>query len=231
MPYNPSNVPDAPLPISMLPDSEPLTLGDLFLITQPTNTTARSRRVSVQSLLNSNPFIQAPSGIVSNVAQYTGALPQCAVTTSSSRLMVSLDVPVIYDVDFRVWGTSGTATATSQEGYEYGLTAITRMSYNPEDVDHDEVHSLYVGRRFNDGEAITDLNSPIHYSALFPVPPFAYSPTAAELGAYPTKNVKLYLSSGTSPSPYQAQRPSSFTLKIQALLRPAKYVGDLLTLA
>ena len=37
MPYNPNFTPDAPLPISMLPDAEPLTLDDLLLLTQPSN--------------------------------------------------------------------------------------------------------------------------------------------------------------------------------------------------
>ena len=51
MPYNPNNVPDAPLPISMLPDAEPLTLDDLLLVTQPNNSTAKSRRLKVSNLM------------------------------------------------------------------------------------------------------------------------------------------------------------------------------------
>lgn len=227
MPYNPSNVPDAPLPISMLPDAEPLTLGDFLLVTQPNNTTARSRRVSIQSLLNSNPFIQAPSGIVSNVVQYTGALPQCSFSRSLSKMMVSIDVPVIYDVEFRVWGSSnGATTSSGGSSYHYGLTAITHEYYNGDDQDRDEIHSHYVGHK----DESTDNPAP-RYSAVFPVPPLPYTPSAGELAAYPNKQVRLYLSSGTSPSPYQATRPSEFTLKIQAVLRPAKYVNDLLALA
>lgn len=232
MPYNPNFTPDAPLPISMLPDAEPLTRDNLLLVTQPANAQGRSRKVSIQSLLNSDPFVQAPSGLVSNVVQFTGALPQCTYAAASSLLVASLDVPVVYDVDFRVWGTSGTASVIgATSSYEYGLTAITRMTYGPEDVDHDEAHSLHVGRRVEVGGSTIDLTAPIHYSGLFPVSPFAYSPTASELEAHPTKQVKLYLSSGTSTSPYQATRPSSFSLKIQAVLRPAKYAANLLTLA
>lgn len=52
MPYDPSMTPDAPLPISMLPDAEPLTLADLLLLTQPTNTTSRSRRLDLNTLLD-----------------------------------------------------------------------------------------------------------------------------------------------------------------------------------
>lgn len=227
MPYNPSNVPDAPLPISMLPDAEPLTLGDFLLVTQPNNTTARSRRVSIQSLLNSNPFIQAPSGIVSNVVQYTGDLPQCTFARSTAKMMVSIDVPVIYDVEFRVWGSSNNATTGyGGSSYHYGLTAITHEYYDGDDQDRDEIHSHYVGHK----DESTDIASP-RYSAVFPVPPLPYTPSAGELAAHPNKQVRLYLSSGTNASPYQATRPSEFTLKIQAVLRPAKYVADLLTLA
>lgn len=226
MPYNPSNVPNAPLPISMLPDAEPLTLGDFLLVTQPNNTPSRSRRLSIQSLLNSNPFIQAPSGIVSNVVQYTGALPQCTFAASSSRLMVSLEVPVIYDVEFRVWGSSNGATPSSgSSSYSYGLTAITREYYSGDDLDRDEIHSHYVGHK----DESTDIPTP-RYSAVFPVPPLPYTPSASELATYPNKRVRLYLSSGTDASQYQATRPSEFTLKIQAVLRPAKYEAELLTL-
>lgn len=227
MPYNPNFTPDAPLPISMLPDAEPLTLDDLLLVTQPNNANGRSRKISVKSLLNSNPFIQAPSGIVSNVVQYTGSLPQCNFARSTSKMVVSLNVPVIYDVEFRVWGSSnGATTSSGGSSYRYGLTAITHEYYNGDDQDRDEIHSHYVGHK-DEG---TDIPTP-RYSAVFPVPPLPYTPSAGELAVYPNKQVRLYLSSGTSPSPYQATRPSEFTLNIQAVLRPAKYEAELLTLA
>lgn len=52
MPYNPNFVPDAPLPISMLPDAEELSDEDLLLLTQLANVSGRSRRLSVGTLID-----------------------------------------------------------------------------------------------------------------------------------------------------------------------------------
>ena len=46
--------------------------------------------------------------------------------------------------------------------------------------------------------------------------------------AIPTKRVTLYLSTGTSFSPYQATAPSSFSLNIQATIYPSKYESNVL---
>lgn len=211
----------------MLPSAEPLGLGDLLLLTQPANVNGRSRKISIKSLLNSDPFIQAPSGAVSNVLSFSGSLPQCIATYSSSAQMVAvLDVPVIYDVEFRVWGTSDTATATTQNTYEYGLTAITSTYWSPyADADIRETHRLYLGKALVDSY---NYNSPIGYSAVFPAPSIPKVPSSVELLAEPTRRVKLYLSSGTSASPYQAARPSAFDLKIQAICKPVNYNANLL---
>lgn len=227
MPYNPDFTPDAPLPISMLPSAEPLSPNDQLLITQLANINGKSRKISIKSLLNSDPFIQAPSGAVSNVLSFSGSLPQCIATYSSYAQMVAvLDVPVIYDVEFRVWGISDTATATTQDTYEYGLTAITSTYWSPyADADIRETHKLYLGKVHVDSY---NYNSPVGYSAIFPAPSIPRAPRSAELLAEPTRRVKLYLSSGTSTSPYQGERPSAFDLKVQAICKPVNYAANLL---
>ena len=227
MPYNPNFTPDAPLPISMLPDAEPLNLDDLLLVTQLGNTTGRSRRLSIGALINSTPLVNAPSGLASNVLDFSGALPQCVASYSSSAQMVAvLDVPVLCDVEFRVWGTSGLCTPTSQNFYEYGLTAITESNWAPDgDQDRRETHKLFIAKRYDDS---SELTNPIGYSAVFPVPTTPKVPTDIELANYPTRRVKLDLSSGTSASLYQASPPSTFTLKIQAICKPMNYSAELL---
>lgn len=228
MPYNPSNIPDAPLPISMLPDAEELTIQDLLLITQLGNTNFRSRRLTLDALFGSaifkNASALAAAPIYSNILDFTGALPQFSTSSTSGMTKVAeIDCDPRYDVEFHVWGESNVAGGSqSQTRYEYGLTGIVRQIYDPDDVDRDLL------ARFTAGYKASDIVSPGQpvYNGVFHTIPYDY--TSDIVSKYPTKKVSLYLSSGTSASPYQDDRPSSFTLKIQAKLTLANYKLNLL---
>lgn len=227
MPYNPSNIPDSPLPISMLPDAEELTIQDLLLITQLGNANFRSRRLSLNALFGSaifkNASALAAAPVYSNILDFTGALPQFSTSRISGMTKVAeIDCDPRYDVEFHVWGESNAAGgSTSQTRYEYGLTGIVRQVYDPDDVDRDLLAKFTAGYKAGDNVSPTPI-----YNGVFHTIPYDY--TNDIISAYPTKKVSLYLSSGTSASPYQDNGPSSFTLKIQAKLTLANYKLDLL---
>lgn len=226
MPYNPNFTPDAPLPISMLPSAEELTIQDLLIITQLGNTNFRSRRLSFNALFGSaifkNASALAAAPIYSNILDFTGALPQCTTSVSGMTKVAEIDCDPRYDVEFHVWGESNKASGSpTQTRYEYGLTGIVRQFYNPDDVNRDLLAKFTAGYKTSD-----DVNPTPIYNGFFYTIPFDY--TSDIVSAYPTKKVSLYLSSGTSASPYQDTRPSSFSLKIQAKLTLANYKLNLL---
>lgn len=169
--------------------------------------------------------------IVSNILTYTGALPQFSSTSDISfyTKVCELDINPHYDVEFHVWGTSGNAS-TSQSGYDiynYGLAAIVRQTYVPDDTDVDLHSTMGMSLRYKVDDTTVDVTTPT-YNSIFGVAPKVYNPTAAELAAYPTKKVSLYLASGCSSSPYQATPPELYTLNIQARLTLASVDSTLL---
>lgn len=228
MPYNPSNVPDAPLPISMLPDAEALTPDDLLLVTQPANTTARSRRLKLSSLLSSGLFSAAAwksgAAMVSNVFTYSGALPQFPPVPANPAVVLTIDCPPWMDVQFRVWGTSNSATGLYF--YDYGLTGRVRQYYQADDVDRDQIMQTPAGSRFLVGSEVVEPRRLV-YDSCFRSAPYDYSQyydSPAIFARYPTKQVSLGLWSGVNPQPSnQATPPSSYSLNIQAVLTPALY--------
>lgn len=65
MPYNPNNVPNSPLPISMLPAASTLKGTDLLLVTQvQSDTEKQSRQASLSRLMDSTPV---GDGIEANI--------------------------------------------------------------------------------------------------------------------------------------------------------------------
>lgn len=225
MPYN-HPIPDAPIAPSMLPRvaAADLTSQDVLVLTQPGNNPGQKNKgLELGTLFESEVARFGTPEIRSNILEFTGAISQVAYTE-----IAHLDIDPRYDVDFRVWGTSNTAT-TSQAGnrYEYGFQAKVHQMYLPDDQDRDLVMTYSCGFQTSVDEAVAGTSLPT-YNVVFPCLPFNYNPSKGELAGYPTKRVTLYLMSGSDRSPYQANAPSSYTLKIQARVYPAKLVTDLL---
>lgn len=221
MPYNKSQIPDAPLPVSMMPRVETPLKSDLLYLVQPGNNPGeRSRSIELETLMNSDVFRLhgLRNGIIkSNILEYTGAL---AATSSSQYTEVChLDVDVLSDVVFHVWGSSDAATKGSGgTRYQYGLRGKTEQYYEGEDIG--KVLEAMSPSYYQDGD---DTPSPV-YNAVFGLKPYEFDISPA----IPTKRVTLYLSTGTSFSPYQATDPSSFSLNIQATIYPSKFVDNVL---
>lgn len=215
MPENYNIIPKAPVAPSMLPRATQLNTGDLIIITQPGNPIGqKSKAVELSTLFSSEPAKYAPRIICSNILEYSGAL--AATSASAYTEVAHVDIDPRLDVQFHVWGTSDTASnGFEYNSYSYGLRARVRMMYLPDDQDRDLVAIAPSGFRNEDGTGPAPT-----YNAFFGCLPFNYSPSPSEFQTYPTKRVTLYLSTGTTGSPYHGTDPASFALKIQAAIFP-----------
>lgn len=226
MPYDKRQIPDAPLPVSMMPRVETPLKSDLLYLVQPGNNPGeRSNSIELQKLLNSDVFRLEGfrnSVIKSNILDFTGALAE--TSASAFTEICHLDVNPLMDVEFHVWGTSGSAgdSGDTYSSYQYGLRGKTRQYYAPDDQDRELLAYSYAGFRDQNQNGPTD---PC-YNAVFGLTPYDY--TGGLVSSYQTKRVTLYLSSGTTMNPYHATHPSSFSLKIQATIFPSKYVNNIL---
>lgn len=222
MPYN-RQIPDAPIAGSMLPRVEAANLKsqDILVLTQPGNPIGqKNKSLELGALFNSDLFKLLGvynSVIKSNILEYSGAL---AATSSSAYTEVChLDVNVLSDVVFHVWGSSDAATEGSGGSrYQYGLRGKTEQYYEGEDIS-----KVLVAMSPSSFQETNNAPTPV-YNAVFGLNPYEFNVTQAK----PTKRVTLYLSTGTTFSPYHATDPSSFSLNIQATIYPSKFVDNVL---
>lgn len=221
MPYN-HPIPDAPIAGSMLPRAASVDSSDLLVLIKPNNPLGqRNKSLELETLFSSDLFKFAGvynSVIKSNILEYSGAL----VDTSSGQYteVCHLDVDPRMDVEFHVWGTSNLAKpGEGGTSYQYGLRGKAEQYYEGEDIGNvlEAMSPSY--HQDEDG----DIRTP-SYNAVFGLKPYEFY----FIQAKPTKRVTLYLSTGTSFSPYQATHPSSFSLKIQATIFPSKYESNVL---
>ena len=222
MPYD-RQIPDAPIAVSMLPRAAAADLkkNDLLYLVKPSNNLGeRCKSLELEALFGSDLFKFAGvrnSIVKSNILQYSGAL---AATSSSQYTEVChLDVDPRMDVVFHVWGSSDAATAGGGgTRYQYGLRGKTEQYYEGDDISKvlESMSPSYLQETENTPTPV--------YNAVFGLQPYEFY----FIQAKPTKRVTLYLSTGTTISPYHATDPSSFSLNIQATIYPSKYVSDVL---
>ena len=220
MPYK-HPIPDSPIALSMLPRvaAADLKKNDLLYLVKPGNNLGeRCKSLELETLFSSDLFKFAGvynSVVKSNILEYSGAL---AATSSNQYTEVChLDVNVRSDVVFHVWGSSDKA---GEGSYEYGLRGKTVQYYLGEDISRIlEAMSPSVYQASDD----VNPSNPV-YNAVFGLNPYDFYVSPA----IPTKRVTLYLSTGTTFSPYHATDPSSFSLNIQATIYPSKYEFNVL---
>ena len=222
MPYD-RQIPDAPIALSMLPRAAAADLKkkDLLYLVKPSNNLGeRCKSIELETLFSSDLFKSVGvrnSIIKSNILEYSGAL--AATSLSQYTEVCHLDVDVLSDVVFHVWGSSDAATeGAGGTRYQYGLRGKTEQYYEGEDIG--KVLEAMSPSYFQDGD---DTPTPV-YNAVFGLKPYEFDISPA----IPTKRVTLYLSTGTSFSPYHATAPSSFSLNIQATIYPSKFVDNVL---
>jgi hypothetical protein len=195
---------------------------DILVLTQPGNPIGqKNKSMELGALFGSDLFQYVGvynSVVKSNILEYSGAL---AATSSSAYTEVChLDVDPRMDVEFHVWGSSDAATeGAGGTRYQYGLRGKTEQYYEGEDIS--KVLEAMSPSYHQDEDG--DISTP-SYNAVFGLKPYEFY----FIQAKPTKRVTLYLSTGTSFSPYQATPPSSFSLKIQATIFPSKYESNVL---
>lgn len=208
-------IPDAPIALSMLPRDESPAASDLIYLAKPNAPIGqRSKAVELSALFGSDPAKYTSGIICSNILDYSGAL--AATSANAYTEVAHVDIDPRLDVQFHVWGTSDQASDGAEYNtYSYGLRGRVRMMYLPDDQDRDLVAIAPSGDRNADGTGPAPT-----YNAFFGCLPFNYSPSPSEFQAYPTKRVTLYLSTGTTGSPYHGTDPASFALKIQAAIFP-----------
>jgi hypothetical protein len=229
MPYD-RQIPDAPIALSMLPRvaAADIKSQDILVLTQPGNPIGqKNKSLTLQTLSDSDVFrLQGVRNAItkSNILEYTGALAETSAVSNYTEIC-HLDIHPLLDVEFHVWGSSNPAgdAGDTYNVYNYGLRGKTRQLYLPDDQDRELVAFSPSGFRNSDETG----PSPV-YNATFGLYPINYDPSASELAAHPTKRVTLFLSSGTSGSPYHATHPSQFSLSIQATIYPSKYVTGIL---
>lgn len=222
MPYN-HPIPDAPIALSMLPRAAAADLkkNDLLYLVKPGNNLGeRSKSLELENLFSSDlfKFVGVYNSVVkSNILEYSGALADTSLNQYTE--VCHLDVNVLSDVVFHVWGSSDAATeGTGGTRYQYGLRGKTEQYYEGEDIG--KVLEAMSPSYFQENNNVT---SPV-YNAVFGLKPYEFDISPA----IPTKRVTLYLSTGTTFSPYHAIGPASFSLKIQATIYPSKYVNNIL---
>ncbi len=222
MPYD-RQIPDAPITGSMLPrvEASDLKSQDILVLTQPGNPIGqKNKSMELGALFGSDlfKFVGVYNSVVkTNILEYSGALK--ATSSIQYTEVCHLDVDVLSDVVFHVWGSSDAATeGAGGTIYQYGLRGKTEQYYEGEDISK-VLEAMSPSYFQEDNNSLTPV-----YNAVFGLKPYEFNVTSAK----PTKRVTLYLSTGTTFSPYHATDPSSFSLNIQATIYPSKYVNNIL---
>jgi hypothetical protein len=229
----------------MLPAAAPLKKADLLYVVQPgTNPGEKARSLSIEALAGSDVlrFGSAVRGIMSNIITYTGALPWSGTGTRICRVRTDPRNQVIFFVE----GTSGSAGEAGEfgqqtyTGYQYGLKAMVRsyFYYNDQDYDRNDQYITAGNKQYlydSDSDSfrfLFDQDRPTYKGSFFE----SHLPWVETINwdRYPeghdvrTKEVDLYLAGGVTGNPYRLSPPSSYTIKVQALITPAQCKADVL---
>lgn len=239
MTYN-RTIPDAPLPVSMLPRADEVSSQDLLLLVKPNNDPGnKTRALELDTLVNSDilRFSNVLGGTFTNTITYTGPLPWS--TTGSNLCRVTTDPR--NQVIFFVEGTSESAgTPQPYSGgvttaFQYGLKGMVRsyFPYSDENYDRNNQYISAGSKRFTRTSTDPDIFTLAHdedrvcYKGEFrenhaALPMVDWASKPAEMR---TKTVDLWIAGGVTDNPYRLPPPASYTLSIQALIFKARYGG------
>lgn len=236
-------IPDAPLPVSMLPRASEVSSQDLLLLVKPNNDPGdKTKALELDTLVNSDilRFSNVLGGTFTNIITYTG--PLAYSNTGSKLCQVTTDPR--NQVIFFVEGTSGPAgsaqvvTGKLLTDFQYGLKGMVRsyFPYSDENYDRKDQYISAGSKSY-----IRDPTDPedfilVHdedrvcYKGAFmedptPLPAVDWASKPAQMR---TKTVGLWIAGGTSANPYRLAPPESYTLSIQALIFKARYDSTLL---
>lgn len=245
MPYNRQNIPESPIPVSMLPRATTLTENDLLYLVQPGNTPGQhSRSVELDALFDSpfaGPAYAAGAAPKFYEFTYDGPIPRTGVAPnqpgddSVGTRIAYLEVPFKHQAIFWIDGYSDTATTSgSTTEYTYALRLTARSLWGPnDDYNHDLFFPCFTGIRHIVGGEI-GLDPKIQFPGSSGSPGLLYIPYTArgqwwlhnpahDVGPVPNapmKSLSLFAFGGGSNNQYQAQDPSSYHLNIHVLVFP-----------
>lgn len=240
--YN-RTIPDAPLPVSMLPRASEVSSQDLLLLVKPNNNLGdKTKALALDTLVNSDilRFSNVLGGTFTNILTYTGPLPWSNTGTRLCQLITDPRNQVIFFVE----GTSESAgTPQPYSGgfttfFQYGLKGMVR-SYFPFDDQNYSRNAQYISagsKEFIRGTTNPDSLILLHdedrvcYKGAFmedptPLPNVDWASKPAQMR---TKTVGLWLAGGVTGNPLRLPPPASYTLTIQALIFKARYASTLL---
>ncbi len=233
-------IPDAPLPVSMLPRASSVSSKDLLLLVKPNNDPGdKTKALELDTLVNSDllRFSNVLGGTFTNTVTYTGPLPWsingsllCQVTTDPRNQVI-----------FFVEGTSESAGSAQEvlqlavTHFQYGLKGMVRSRFTYDSQNYDR-NDQYISAGSKD--YIRDPTDPeqfilVHdedrvcYKGAFMENPAALSNVDWASAPSPTriKTVGLWMAGGVTANPYRLTPPASYTLNIQALIFKARYAA------
>ena len=233
-------IPDAPLPVSMLPRANEVSSQDLLLLIKPNNDPGdKTKALELETLANSDilRFSNVLGGTFTNILTYTGPLPWSNNGSNLCQVETDPRNQVIFFVD----GTSESAgqaqvvSGQALKSFQYGLKGMVR-SYFPFDDQNYSRNDQYISagsKDFINNPSIPESYILVHdefrvcYKGAFmedptPLPNVDWASKPAEMR---TKTVGLWIAGGVTDNPYKLTPPASYTLKIQALIFKARYAA------
>lgn len=226
-------IPDAPLPVSMLPRASSVSSKDLLLLVKPNNDPGdKTKALELETLVNSDilRFSNVLGGIFTNTVTYTGPLPWSNNGSNLCRVMTDPRNQVI----FFVGGTSESAGSPRvvsgglAVSFQYGLKCMVRshFPYDGQSYDRNDQY-ISAGSKFyirdptepddviliHDEDRVCYKGAFMENSAALSNVDWASKPAQMRI-----KTVDLYIAGGVTGSPYRLPPPASYTLNIQALI-------------
>lgn len=236
-------IPDAPLPVSMLPRASEVSSQDLLLLIKPNNNLGdKTKALELDTLVNSDilRFSNVLGGTFTNAITYTG--PLAFSITGSKLCQVTTDPR--NQVIFFVEGTSGPAgsaqvvTGKLLTDFQYGLKGMVRsyFPYSDENYDRNDQYISAGSKSYIRDPADPEDFILVHdedrvcYKGEFRENHAALADVdwASKPAPMRKKTVELWIAGGISANPYRLAPPESYTLSIQALIFKAGYNGALL---
>lgn len=226
--YN-RTIPDAPLPVSMLPRAGEVSSQDLLLLIKPNNEPGdKTKALALDTLVNSDilRFSNVLGGAFTNTLTYTGPLPWSNTGSRLCQVMTDPRNQVIFFVE----GTSESAGTPGdrQTHFQYGLKGMVRshFPYDGQNYDRNDQYISagskdYIGNPTNpDLFILTHDEDPVCYKGEFRENHAALANVdwASKPAQMRIKTVGLWIAGGVTSNPYRLTPPASYTLNIQALI-------------
>lgn len=226
-------IPDAPLPVSMLPRASEVSSQDLLLLVKPNNEPGdKTRAMELDTLVNSDilRFSNVLGGTFTNILTYTGPLPWSNTGSRLCQLITDPRNQVIFFVEgtSESAGTPQVVSGGATSSFQYGLKGMVRshFPYDGQKYDRNDQYISAGGKNYirnptnpDDFILIRDEDR-VCYKGAFMENHAALANVdwASKPAQMRIKTVGLWIAGGVTDNPYRLTPPASYTLNIQALI-------------